>query len=453
MASKVPLPPSGTRDFLPDTLALRNHVIDIIRRNYENHGFSPLETPAFEKLSVLTGKYGDEGDKLLFKILHRGEKLQRILGKDEVSESDLAETALRYDLTVPLARVYSSNREQLSRIFKRYQIQPVWRADRPAKGRFREFYQCDVDVIGGTELTSEVDIFHAVNVIMNELGLHDFQIVLNHRKILFGMLDGLKIEASKHIECLTILDKLDKTSPQDVISSLKQLNIPGDSLKIISDIIELVNGEELSNIELLDKISGVVTDEGKTGVGEILQILKWADEAEIGNHLKFGPVLARGLDYYTGPIFELRIPGHVSSFGGGGRYDGLISIFCGENIPAVGFSFGLERIIELLKESSPELPSSVPDFSLAVLDRKNFSFGYSALNKIRKAGISADIYPEFPKPTKFFKWVDRKQIPYAAVIGDNEISSGNFTVKRMADGYQKTGTVEELIDFIKESPK
>ncbi|MBU1220788.1 histidine--tRNA ligase [Myxococcota bacterium] len=435
--------PSGTRDFLPDALALRYHVIDIIKKVYTLHGYQPLETPAFENLNVLTGKYGDEGDKLIFRLLHRGEKLQRTLEKGNLTQGDLAETGLRYDLTVPLARVYSANREVLTGTFKRFQIQPVWRADRPAKGRFREFYQCDVDIIGSGQILAEMDIFCAVTEIMNEIGIEKFWLSVNDRRILRGMLAGLEIPENLHNQVLTILDKLDKMPPEAIRDELVKMGISEKAVVTLSDLILKVETSCAS--DLIDYVRSFSHRDYAGGIEDMEKILHWSKGLGIDENIKFSPVLARGLDYYTGPIYELKIDGYSSSFGGGGRYDGLIGIFSGENIPAVGFSFGLERIIDFLTDRGMHKVSSVPAVTLGILDEKYFEFGYSILTALRSNQIAADLFPEFAKPAKILKWANRKQIPFVLLIGEEEFVNRKISFKNLNTGEQLSISLPELL--------
>src|SRR5438874_1915793 len=338
-------PARGMRDFLPADVRKREYVIGIIKEVYESYGFEPLETPAVENIDTLMGKYGEEGNQLIFKILKRGEKLRESSESGETRE--LADLALRYDLTVPLARVVASNKNDLPKFFKRYQIQPVWRADRPARGRFREFYQCDVDAIGSNSMVIEAEILTAVSEIMRKLGFEDFTIRLNHRQVLTDILDTAGIPSNLHADALISIDKLDKIGAEGVGKELSGRGIPEDASSMLMEIFaktqEILNQEKDVNRTIVSNLINIVSSETLTEIG---QILNYARQAPI----LVDPSLARGLSYYTGAIMEINVPDLAGSLGGGGRYDGLIGMFGKEQIPACGFSLGLERILVVMEE-------------------------------------------------------------------------------------------------------
>ncbi len=332
-------PPSGTRDFLPDDVRRREHVIGIVRGVYERYGFEPLETPAFENIETLLGKYGEEGNKLIFKILRRGEH-------EQSGEADLA---LRYDLTVPLARVIAQYQNDLPKFFKRYQIQPVWRADRPARGRFREFYQCDIDSIGSTAPVAEVDQLAAVSDVLLQLGFADFVVRLNHRGVLSGLLNAAGVASAHHADALVALDKLDKIGPEGVAREFSARGIPE---AIAERCLErfAVPATELpaDTVRRLEETLG--KDDG--AVANLREITSLAAATSAGNRIRIDLNLARGLSYYTGAIMEIVVPDLAGSLGGGGRYDNLVGMFLGRDVPACGFSLGLERIIVVMTERS-----------------------------------------------------------------------------------------------------
>lgn len=438
MSTKAPLPPTGTRDFLPDAVRARRRVTSVIMRCFERHGYEPLETPAMERLEVLLGKYGEEGDKLLFKVLHRGDKLRRALENPTVTESDLAELGLRYDLTVPLARVAANYPEQLTRIFKRYQIQPVWRADRPAKGRFREFYQCDVDILGSSELLAELDIFCAIGEIMDELGLPDFELHLNHRKWLSAFLRALDIPPAQHTAVLGVLDKMDKVGPEAVLAELQEKNLSAAS----RDLPAWFERFSVKRPQP-DVFTELVDAEGQGALSDIARVLEW--DAPRGGRIVWNPLLARGLDYYTGLIYELRIPPAPSSFGGGGRYDNLIGMFSGRPVPAVGFSFGLERLLDLLEERQALAPSGGHAQAVAViLDPSVLFWALDVISALRSQGIAIDLYPEISGAGKALKWADKKHVGRVLFFGPDEKERQTVSWKDLATGASGQAPLADL---------
>lgn len=424
------------RDFLPADVRKRNYVIGIITQVYESYGFEPLETPAVENLETLMGKYGEEGNQLIFRILKRGEKLDLDNAK---SENDLSDLALRYDLTVPLARVVANNKNELPKFFKRYQIQPVWRADRPAKGRYREFYQCDVDAIGSGSMVVEADLISAVTETLRRLGFRDFTIRLNHREILTDILDTAGIPAEMQTGALVAIDKLDKIGPEGVALELADRGVADAAAKMLLDIFEqtrqiIGEGKDV-NRTIVSNLINIVSNEVLTEIGEIL---KYADKCPV----EIDPSLARGLSYYTGAIMEINVPDLAGSLGGGGRYDGLIGMFGKEQIPACGFSLGLERILVVMDERGmfpPEIAKSTPaDVMLTIWNSDTIGEVLKLAGELRKKGLRVTVYPEADKLGKQLKYADQINVTYVCVLGESEIAEGTVTVKNMRTGEQES---------------
>ena len=418
-------PARGMRDFLPEDVRRRQYVIDIVRGVYERYGFEPLETPALENIETLTGKYGEEGNQLIFKVLRRGEGAA-------TGETDLA---LRYDLTVPLARVVADNRGALPRFFKRYQIQPVWRADRPARGRFREFYQCDVDAIGSTSPVVEAEMIAAVSEVLQALGFRDFVVQLNHRALLTAMLNVAGIEPSKHGDALIAIDKLDKIGGAKVGEELVARGITAGSAGIVLRAFE--DASEFNRL-----VS--TTEEGQRGVDTLAWIMAFAEATAAKGHVQFTPRLARGLSYYTGAIMEISVPDLAGSLGGGGRYDGLIGMFLGEQIPACGFSLGLERILVVMAERNmfpPAVNASGPDVLVTIFDAPLTAESLHLANDLRAAGLRVELYPEALRRGKdlgkAFKYADLRKARFVAVLGDDEIARAEVKIKNLATGEQQ----------------
>ena len=350
-------PPSGMRDYLPEVVAQRRYVVATIEGVFQRHGFLPLETPAIENLSTLLGKYGEEGDQLLYRLLHRGEKLTRALDTPPVEIGALAELGLRYDLTVPLARVVAQYGQQLPRFFKRYQIQPVWRADRPAKGRFREFYQCDVDMTGTTSLLAEAEVINAVCGALLDLGFSGFSVALNHRVLLRSMIEVADIQPALEGPALVAIDKLDKIGASGVQDELVQRGIPAQSAQRLLAMTtgpqdtETNQNHVQENTQLLHQLrASLPLPQAQQALDDLETLLSLTADTPAGPLLRLTPALARGLSYYTGPIFEILSQDFSGSLGGGGRYDNLVGMFSGKQVPAVGFSLGLERLLLLMEE-------------------------------------------------------------------------------------------------------
>lgn len=435
-------PARGMRDFLPADVRKRNYVIGIIKEVYESYGFEPLETPAVENLETLMGKYGEEGNQLIFKILKRGEKLEEALGSGgnaSVNERALSDLALRYDLTVPLARVVANNKNELPKFFKRYQIQPVWRADRPARGRFREFYQCDVDAIGSGSMAVEAEQISAVTTILRRLGFDDFIIRLNHREILSDILDTAGVPPELQGDALVAIDKLDKIGAEGVAKELSDRGIADKSAEMLLGIFEetrkIVEDGKDVNRTIVGNLINIVSNEVLTDVGRILK-------SAAGCPVQLDPSLARGLSYYTGAIIEINVADLTGSIAGGGRYDALIGMFGKEQIPACGLSLGLERILVVMDERGmfpPEIAESTPaDVMVTIWSEETTSESLNLASDLRQAGLRVTVYPEPDKLGKQIKYADAINVPYVAVLGENEISEGNVTVKNMKTGEQET---------------
>ena len=460
-------PARGMRDFLPADVRKRNYVIGIIKEVYESYGFEPLETPAVENLETLMGKYGEEGNQLIFTILKRGEKLIDGLTKigstfGNSSPEDqsitfgiydlswITDLALRYDLTVPLARVVANNKNELPKFFKRYQIQPVWRADRPARGRFREFYQCDVDAIGSTSVAVEAELISAFTQILRRLGFNDFVIRLNHRKLLTDVLDTAGVPPELHTDALVAIDKLDKIGTDGVSAELQQRGISDAAAETLLQIFEqtqaiIGEGKDI-NRTIVANLLNIVSEEVLADIGKIIQYTP-------GCPVQLDPSLARGLSYYTGAIMEINVPDLAGSLGGGGRYDGLIGMFGKEQIPACGFSLGLERILVVMDERGmfpPEIAESTPaDVLVTIWNDDTVAESLKLASELRQQGLRVTVYPEPDKLGKQIKYADSIKIPYVAVLGESEIAEGKVTIKNMRLGEQQTVERKSVSDMLK----
>jgi histidyl-tRNA synthetase len=416
-------PARGMRDFLPSDVRRRDYVIGVVKDVYERYGFEPLETPALENIETLTGKYGEEGNKLIFKVLRRGEH-------ESSGETDLA---LRYDLTVPLARVVAEHRGKLPRFFKRYQIQPVWRADRPARGRFREFYQCDVDAIGSRSMVVEAEVCAAVTDVLRRLGFRDFVIRINHRRVLQGLLDVAGVEGALQGSALVALDKLDKIGRDGVLKELAERGVSSESAATLLDAFT-----GATTIERLKELLAADA-ESRRAVGDLEEILRLSAATPAGPHLKLDPGLARGLSYYTGAIMEIAVTDLAGSLGGGGRYDGLIGMFLGEDVPACGFSLGLERILVVMTERGmfpPEVEAAGADVLITLFEAEPIEEALRLATDLRAAGLRVEVYPEPDKLGKQFKYASAAGARYVAIVGADERAKGVVTVKDMRSGEQ-----------------
>jgi histidyl-tRNA synthetase len=423
------------RDFLPADVRRRRHVIGVVERVYQQYGFEPLETPALENIETLTGKYGEEGGKLIFKVLRRGEH-------EASGETDLA---LRYDLTVPLARVVAEHRRKLPKFFKRYQIQPVWRADRPSRGRFREFFQRDVDAIGSRSPVVEVEILSAVSEILTRLGFSDFTIQLNHRELLTGALDFAGIDRSLHETALVAIDKLDKIGQDAMFAEMLRRGIDSERAKSFLERLEELRKAVTSDFFSLEPSVAAAAQ-------NVANIINWCEATAAAGHVTFTPRLARGLSYYTGAIMEIAVPDLPGSLGGGGRYDGLIGMFSGEAVPACGFSLGLERILVVMSERNmfpPNVESQAADILVTLFDAESVGDALKLAAELRRAGYRVDVYPEPDKLGKQFKYAAAAGVPRVAVLGSDERAAGVVTIKDMQTGEQLQVPRSELNSKLK----
>jgi histidyl-tRNA synthetase len=431
-------PPSGMRDFLPAELARRRYVVNTIQQTYEKYGFVPVETPSIENLSTLLGKYGDEGDQLLFRILHRRDKLARALESAEVGEKDLSDLGLRYDLTVPLARLIANNPE-LPKFFKRYQIQPVWRADRPGRGRFREFWQCDVDITGSKSLIAEAEVCSAVAEVLLTLGFSNFEIHLNHRQLLKCLIKAAGIALDSEAQTLVAVDKLDKIGLEGVEKELEQRGINQTQTQALLNLIQRPCGiDEVGELKRLEEALAGDAD-ATAAIAQLGELCKLLDSSKAAGHYSIDASLARGLGYYTGPIFEIRSSDFSGSLGGGGRYDGLIGMFKGSEIPAVGFSIGFERLLLVLEEKG--LFGKIdcgPDVVICHFDDVADSAVIEAANSMREHGVKVEIFPETPKLGKQIGYAESIGVTWVAIMGASEAAEKVLSLKNLASGEQHT---------------
>ena len=427
------------RDFLPEDVRRREHVIAIIKRVYERYGFEPLETPAVENIETLLGKYGEEGNQLIFKILKRGEH-------EATGQADLA---LRYDLTVPLARVVAQHQSKLPRLFKRYQIQPVWRADRPARGRFREFYQCDVDSLGSTSPVVEAELCAAVSDTLLELGFTEFIIRLNHRELLSALLETSGVVESLQASALVAIDKYEKVGRGGVRDELLQRGLTSEIGEALlqalypvqsgGDVRTQSRDSEMILSRLSVDLKGHVA--GAAAVENLREIVALARTTSAAPHIWIDPTLARGLSYYTDAIMEINVADLAGSLGGGGRYDNLVGMFLGQNIPACGFSLGLERILVVMTERNmfpPTLATTPADVMIATFDAAGATPAMRLAATLRAAGLRVLVYPDPEKIGKQIKYADSRRIPFVALLGDDEIKAGTVTVKNLGAQTQAT---------------
>lgn len=432
----------GTRDFSAEEIFKRRFIIETLQQNFELMGFEPLETPSFENLSTLTGKYGEDGDRLIFKILNSGNYLDKINNDVLVAKNHkeltpkLSDKALRYDLTVPFARFVAMNHGRLNFPYKRYQIQPVWRADRPQRGRFREFYQCDADIVGSNSLWQEVELIQLYTKAFNDLKV-PIAIHINNRKILSGLADFAGI-SDKLIDFTVALDKLDKIGKEGVIKEMQERDISKEAIEKVSFLFD----KTLSSLQVLNILKENFQDNevGRKGVEELEFVLSACQDLGI-NTLLFDITLARGLDYYTGAIFEVKAIGiELGSIGGGGRYDNLTEVFGVKNIPGIGISFGLDRIYLVMDELSlfPKDNCHNPMYLFANYGDKESLIAMKILSALRNKGISAELYPENAKLKKQFSYAEKKGISYIVFIGNQEIENETVTIKNIETGAQET---------------
>ena len=446
------------RDFLPRTVRKRNHIFETIREVFELHGFEPIETPAMEHVETLTGKYGDEGDRLIFKILRRDQKLQKalegicdspkftgsIVGR-KTTETELSDFALRYDLTVPFARFVVAHQNELPFPFKRYQIQPVWRADRPQRGRYREFYQCDVDVVGSDSLRCEAEFLHIVDEVFTRLGI-PVVIKLNNRKILAAMARSAGVE-DRLIPMTVALDKLDKMPREAVMDELEKQDFSPEELGALGELLDIAGGDGDVLENLADKVGREEND--KVGFDELRTLRRYVGALRTAE-VRFDAGLARGLNYYTGTIVEVvpKEEGFVGSVCGGGRYDDLTGIFGLSGVSGVGISFGADRIYDILEARNgfPTHRTTGTRVLFVNLGEAPAAWSLEILDQIRSAGVSGELYPDEAKMKKQMKYANEKGIPFVVLIGENEVKNGHVTLKDMETGEQFALGVEELLE-------
>ncbi len=449
-----PTLPKGTRDFGPAQMAKRQFILDTIKKVFQKYCFQPLETPAMEDLSTLTGKYGNEGDQLLFKILNSGDFLKHADPKQlEARDSPqvalaISEKGLRYDLTVPFARYVVMNRHEITFPFKRYQIQPVWRADRPQKGRYREFYQCDADVVGTTSLVCEAEIVLMIKEVFSALGIRDYSIKINHRAILSGLaaIAGVK---KNEAALFVAIDKLDKIGEKKVREELLSKGFESQGVSRLFEILNLAGNTKQKMDFLINEFPKVANiDNGITDLREIMRMLR--DFGVDENHLEFDMALARGLSYYTGTIFEVKINNvSVGSVSGGGRYDNLTGVFGMPGVSGTGFSFGVDRLCDAMEELQL-FPKETQFFStilVAHLDEERLHYGLKVVQTLRQQNIAAEIYPDPSKLKKQLEYANKRMIPYVIVIGSEEVMSNLLVFRNMKTGEQQKLSLEQIMKF------
>lgn len=446
--------PKGTRDFSPEEMVRRNYIFDTIRGVFQHYGYQNIETPAMENLSTLMGKYGEEGDRLLFKILNSGDYLKKI-SKEDINESNInkitaaiSEKGLRYDLTVPFARYVVQHRNDIVFPFKRYQIQPVWRADRPQKGRYREFYQCDVDVIGSDSLLNEVELIRMIDDIFRKLNI-DVVIKLNNRKILTGIAEVINVP-EKIMDITTAIDKIDKIGIEKVYGELRRRGLSEDTITMLEPIINL-EGDNQKRINCLKELIGT-TSAGSQGAEELQEIIDSVKILDIGAEVEIDQALARGLNYYTGAIIEVKAKGiDMGSLCGGGRYDNLTGIFGLPDVSGVGVSFGADRIYDVLNELKifPEHQKKATQVMLVNFGKKESAYALRVLEALQNSGIRAELYPDAVKMKKQMQYADKKAVQYVMLLGEEEMKTGLYSLKNMQTGEQVKKVLSELIRLVK----
>ena len=455
MASVKPSIPKGTRDFSPEVVAKRNFIFDTIKSVFHKFGFQPIETPAMENLATLTGKYGDEGDQLIFKILNSGDYLSKVdpsklqAGNSRQLIPEISEKALRYDLTVPFARYVVMHQHEITFPFKRYQVQPVWRADRPQRGRYREFFQCDADVVGSASLLNEAEFVLIYDEVLSELGLKDFTIRINNRKILSGLAE-LTGKPEKMMDLTIAIDKLDKIGTGGVEKELLEKEFTAEDIKIISPFLELQG----SNPEKLAYLKTYLADSetGLKGIVELEAVLAYVSHFNTRQAvIELDITLARGLNYYTGAIIEVRSNEvQMGSLGGGGRYDDLTGMFGLKGLTGVGISFGADRVYDVMEELKlfPSAAALGTRILITNFDTDAEIYALSILEQLRNKGIAAELYPTAAKLQKQFKYADARNIPYVLVIGSEEIATGELTLKIMKTGEHEKMKLPLLLDSL-----
>ncbi|MCX4292308.1 MAG: histidine--tRNA ligase [Odoribacter sp.] len=452
--AQTPSIPKGTRDYSPEIMVKRNYIFDTIKSVFKLYGYMPLETPAMENLSTLMGKYGDEGDKLLFKILNSGDFLSNIpetelAGKNSLKLTNkISEKGLRYDLTVPFARFVVQHQSEISFPFKRYQIQPVWRADRPQKGRYREFYQCDVDVVGSDSLLNEVELIQIVDEVYRRLKLR-VRLLINNRKVLAGIAEIIGYP-EKLTDITVAIDKMDKIGIDNVNAELREKGLTEEAILKLQPILNL----EGDTKEKLQQLRTILQNSptGLKGIEELTQVFSYLNEMPLQTEIKLDLTLARGLSYYTGAIFEVKaLDAEMGSITGGGRYDDLTGIFGLKNVSGVGISFGADRIFDVMTQLDlfPEDANTTTRILFVNFGEKEECFCLPLLRQLRNEGINAEIYPEAAKMKKQMTYADRKKIPFVALVGENEIKEGTVSLKNMSTGEQANIKTDELAVHLK----
>lgn len=452
--AQTPSIPKGTRDYSPEIMVKRNYIFDTIKSVFKLYGYMPLETPAMENLSTLMGKYGEEGDKLLFKILNSGDFLSGV-PENELQEKNslkltnkISEKGLRYDLTVPFARFVVQHQNELSFPFKRYQIQPVWRADRPQKGRYREFYQCDVDVVGSDSLLNEVELIQIVDEVYHRLKIN-VRLLINNRKVLAGIAETIGYP-DKLTDITVAIDKMDKIGLENVNAELREKGIAEEAIEKLQPILNLSgdNREKLEQLRIVLKDS----ETGLKGVEELTTVFNYIQALNISTEIKLDLTLARGLSYYTGAIFEVKaLDAEIGSITGGGRYDDLTGIFGLKNMSGVGISFGADRIFDVMNQLDlfPKDANTTTRILFVNFGNEEELYCLPIIKALRDNGINAEIYPDASKMKKQMTYADKKGIPYVALVGENEVKAGVVSLKNMASGEQENFTPEELIQKLK----
>lgn len=452
--AQTPSIPKGTRDYSPEIMVKRNYIFDTIKSVFKLYGYMPLETPAMENLSTLMGKYGDEGDKLLFKILNSGDFLSGLSESELLERNSLkltnkiSEKGLRYDLTVPFARFVVQHQNELSFPFKRYQIQPVWRADRPQKGRYREFYQCDVDVVGSDSLLNEVELIQIVDEVYRRLKIN-VRLLINNRKILAGIAETIGYP-DKLTDITVAIDKMDKIGLENVNAELREKGITEEAIGKLQPILNLAG----DNDEKLEKLRTVLhaSATGIKGVEELTTVFSYIKALDITTEIKLDLTLARGLSYYTGAIFEVKaLDAEMGSITGGGRYDDLTGIFGLKNMSGVGISFGADRIFDVMSQLDlfPQDANTTTKILFVNFGSKEELYCLPIIRTLRQNGINAEIYPDASKMKKQMTYADKKGIPYVALVGENEMQSGIVSLKNMQTGEQANLNTEELVSRLK----
>ena len=442
--------PKGTRDFLPQEMARRNYIFDTIRTVFRAFAFEPIETPALENLSTLMGKYGEEGDKLLFKVLNSGDFMDGVDFQESPARvaARICDRGLRYDLTVPFARFVVQHRDQLAFPFRRYQLQPVWRADRPQKGRYREFYQCDADMIGSPSLLNELELVQMIDMVFNRLNVN-VVVKINNRKVLAGIAE--MIGAPERLVDITVaIDKLDKIGLDNVRNELKERGLSDAQVSALDPVFTL-SGDAGQKLDALQQMFENV-EVGQRGVGELKELFGYIDAAGVGCRVELDLTLARGLNYYTGAIFEVKaLDVSIGSICGGGRYDDLTGIFGMADVSGVGISFGADRIYDVLTELEgfPQNLSQAARVMFINFGPAEQAVCVAIASQLRRAGVATLIYPEAAKMKKQMEYANRQQVPFVAFVGENEMRDNTVTLKNMADGTQETLAVGEMIERLK----